>query len=182
MTPKQRFCEIIGESITANGLAALAVADDILQGKAVIIQTYINSWSSPSLSGVAQDVQDLYRRSSPALIAFGLYTHCLCFGSHYRHAFAGLNDTVLAREWQRKAARALSTLTAYSKAHSGFPEGVFNLFYAADIRPTVQSRVGWFRRGRVEAAFRDRFATGLVLGMTVDTLTASSARSSGRQP
>jgi hypothetical protein len=59
-------------------------------------------------------------------------------------------------------------LDSYSRHNQDFPQAVFRELYAIEADSTVGAAVGWWKRSRVEAAIRDRFATGVVLGMTID--------------
>ena len=150
--------------------ASLDAADAAATHFDGIIDQYVHGYKSRS---IPEPVIALYRSASKPLLLSGLYTHYICYGSHTRHRFAEVPVEVVATEWARMAAGALGTLESYSKANMGFPENVFQRLYANPWEAGVrEAGVGFFKRSSVAAAFKDRYATGITLGMTLSIATA----------
>lgn len=172
MTPRQRFDEVIRQAVRDTGSVgtSLDLADSVAKHLAMIIDRYLQASRSPA---IPPSLAAFYADVSPRMIMYGLYTHFICFGSDNRGRFLRLDQGLLYQLWNQKAARALSTLDAYSKGNQGVPDTLFEKLYTVDAEPSVcESGDWWWKRVRIKSAIRDRFATGLVLGMAVDTETA----------
>lgn len=172
MTPRERFEKVIGEAVRdpASVSASLELADSVAKHFAMLIERYLEAYRSPS---IPPRLASFYANVSPNMLMYGLFTHFICFGSHHRGKFQHLDEGHLYELWEEEAATALSTLDAYSKGNRGLPDAFFRALYAIEAEPIVRESGGWWwKRARIQGAIRDRFATGVVLGMAVDMATA----------
>lgn len=113
-----------------------------------------------------------YLTASERMIKYGLYTHYFIFNSPNRSKFRQIDTERFYSYWVEKAVTALSAFAECDKLNQGVPGVVFGELYSLEVEPQIrQSGVGWWRRLRVESAFRDRFATGMVLGLALDVTT-----------
>lgn len=171
MTPRERFQEVIRDAVRdpTSVCASLDLADSMAKHFAVLIDRYLQTYRSPTIPPM---LSSFYADLSPRMLMYGLFTHFICFGSDNRSKFERLDQQNLLQIWEEMVARALSTLNDYSRNNQGFPDAMFRQLYAVEGERTArESGVWWWKRSRIEAAIRDRFATGVVLGMAIDLAT-----------
>lgn len=167
MTPRERFQEVISDAVRdrASVCASLDLAERVAKHFVVLIDRYLQAYRSPS---IPPTLSSFYADLSPRMLMYGLFTHFICFGNENRSKFERLDQQNLLLMWEKMATRALSILNDYSRDNQGFPDALFQQVYAVEGEQTVrESGAWWLKRKRIEVAMRDRFATGVVLGMAI---------------
>lgn len=135
-----------------------------------LIERYVQTVKS---SAVPASLQNFYAITSPRMITYGLFVHSTCFGSEHRSKFRQIDKVTFYRTWLEHSVRALSTLKTYSADHSNVPDAIFAELFTLEAEPALnEARLGWWRRIRIHSAIRDRFATGVVLGIDLDMTAA----------
>jgi hypothetical protein len=173
LSARERYEQVIARGVRDAAFihASLDLAENVAKHFARVIDAYLQYYRSPA---IPPKLASSYSVVSPRMLMYGLFTHFICFGSDYRDKFQMLDEKRLWKRWNEMAVRALSIFSSYSKDHQGVPEALFLELYALDAEPSVRdSGVWWGKRMRIQSAIRDRFATGVVLGMAVDMMTAN---------
>ena len=171
MNPRERYEQVIAGGVRDADLVRRSL--DLGQSVAVhfgaLIDQYFQNYSSPAIPA---QLGSFYLAVSPRMLTYGLFTHFICTGNNNRVRFQEVDQQRLYNRWEEMAARALSEFDVYSNENQGFPDALFWKLYALDVEPTVSNSGGWWwKRARIKSAVRDRFATGVVLGMAVDLAT-----------
>lgn len=171
--PRERYEQVIAKGVrdAAFVRANLDLAQSVADHFEALINRYLKNYRSPN---VPAELGSCYVAVSPGMLMYGLFTHFICFGSDNRVRFQQVDQQHLYNRWEEMAVKALSTFDEYSKENQGVPDALFQELYALDVEPTVSNSGVWlWKRVRVKSTIRDRFATGVVLGMAVDMATAS---------
>ena len=173
MEPRERYEQVIAKGVrdAAFVQASLDLAQNVADHFEALIDQYIQDYRSPN---VPAELESCYATVSPKMLMYGLFTHSNCYGSDNRVKFQQVDQQHLYNRWEDMAARALSTFNQYSRENQGIPDALFQELYALDVEPTVSNSGVWlWKRLRTKSAIKDRFATGVVLGMAIDVATAN---------
>lgn len=171
-TARQRFERVISKGVRDHALveATLNQAETILPHLNSVISRYFSVWQSPT---IPIHLLSEYREVSERMIHYGFFTHFTCFGSERRARFREVNLEGLCRAWFEMAGPALGVFTTYNKRHLNVPEIIFSELYGLEFESLVRnSGMWWWKRMRIQTAIRDQFATGITLGMSLDSATA----------
>ena len=173
---RNRFMLTIQQGVRDPALvnAAVETAEAAFTHFDLVIREYLELYRSPR---VPEKLTPCYVETSRSMVLYGLYTHFICFCSDHRPEFARIGEQCLYDRWSEMALKAISILNGYNRDNQGLPELFFRRLFVLESYPYLKVLKPWFwSRTRLEGAVRDRFATGVVLGMVIDMETAKLAQ------
>ncbi|MGH9425385.1 MAG: hypothetical protein ACRD2L_03645 [Terriglobia bacterium] len=166
-------------------LARVTQADKLLREAELagdFLSPLIESFMSTlNLDTVPGPLKPEMRERTEMLVYYGLFTHCLLFGSHNRLTFQNVDRSDLYNRWLVASLTANSTLRSYDRDNAEYPSKIFEAFYRNELEPVQRSLgLGWWRRQvKNRGRFKNFFASGVLLGMFYDMETAKAAKPEG---